>query len=388
MDLPTERGLKGSTMRRKGYLIGMVLCCLLALAGNAAAQGNWEQEWKRAVEGAKKEGHLNFYGNHAYPPLLQEFRKKYPDIKVTEVLGTAAQLSQRILAERRADKYLADIYVASPRTAYTILLPAKALDPINSTLILPEVTDQSKWFQGRHHYVDPERKYVFVQIGTVEGANLAYNTKLVNLREIRSYWDFVHPKWRGKIAALDPQVGANSSTGLAFFYHHPELGPAFIRRLFGEMEIVLTRDEVQLLNWVAVGRYSLGFFVAEIEQAAKQGLPISQFPPSGFKEGSGVGATGRGGLAFMNRAPHPNAAKVFINWFLSREGQRLLQSEMRVWKVDSMREDISKEEILPDSRRVKGAKYLLTFLPEYADTRPVRALVDESTREAARNIKR
>jgi len=375
-------------MRRKGFFTAAVLGCLLALAGNAAAQGDWEREWKKVVEGAKKEGQLNFYGNHAYPPILQEFRKRYPEIKVTEVLGTAAQLSQRILAERRADKYLADLYMASPRTAYTILLPAKALDPINTGLILPEVTDQSKWFQGKHHYVDAERKYAFVHIGTVEGANVAYNNKLVKPAEMKSYWDFLNPKWRGKITALDPQVGANSSTGLAFFYNNPELGPSFIRRLFSEMEVTFTRDEVQLANWVAVGRYSIGFFVSEIEQAAKQGLPVNYFPPSGFREGAGVGPTGRGGLSLINQAPHPNAAKVFINWFLSREGQQLLQREMRIWKVDSMREDISKEEILPDVRRVKGAKYLLTYLPQYADTRPIRALVDESTREAARNIKR
>jgi iron(III) transport system substrate-binding protein len=361
------------------------LSCLLGLTTSATAQADWEREWKRVVEGATKEGELNFYGNHAYPPILQEFRKKYPEIKVTEILGTAAQLSQRILAERRAGKYLADVYVASPRTAYTILLPAKALDPVSSSLILPEVTDQSKWFQGKHHYVDPEEKYAFVVIGTVEGANIAYNTNLVSSGEIRSYWDFLNPKWKGKITALDPQVGANSSTGLAFFYHHPELGPPFVRRLFADMDIVFTRDEVQLLNWVAVGKFSIGFFVAEIEQAARQGLPIQQFAPSGFKEGAGIGATGRGGLALMNRGPHPNAARVFINWFLSREGQRLLQSEMRVWRIDSMREDISKEEILPAFRRVKGAQYLLTYLPQYADTRPVRALVDEATRGAARN---
>lgn len=371
-------------MRSKGYLEGTVLglWCLLGLATSAVAQADWEREWRIVVEGARKEGQLNFYGNHAYPPVLQEFRKKHPEIKVTEVLGTAAQLSQRILAERRAGKYLADIYVASPRTAYTILLPAKALDPISPALILPEVTDQSKWFQGKHHYVDPEQKYAFVMIGTVEGANVAYNTNLVNSGEIKSYWDFLDPRWKGKITSLDPQVGANSNTGLAFFYHSPELGPVFIRRLFGEMDVVLTRDEVQLLNWIAVGRLSIGFFVAEVEQAARQGLPVNQFAPSSFKEGGGVGPTGRGGLALMNRAPHPNTAKLFTNWLLSREGQMLLQNLLRVWRIDSMREDIPKEEILAAFRRVKGGKHLLTYLPQYADVSAARAIVNEALREA------
>lgn len=365
-----------------GKILG--LWCLLGLATSAVAQGELGLEWKRTAEEAKREGQLNFYGNHAYPPVLQEFRKRHPEIKVTEVLGTAAQLSQRILAERRAGKYLADVYVAATRTAYTTLLPVKALDPITPALILPEVTDQSRWFQGRHHFVDPEQKYVFVMIGTVEGANVAYNRNFVNSGEIESYWDFLNPKWKGKITVLDPQVGANSSTGLAFFYHNPELGPVFIRRLFAEMDVVLTRDEVQLLNWIAVGRHSIGFFVAEVEQAAKQGLPVNQFPPSSFKEGAGVGPTGRGGLALMNRAPHPNAAKLFLNWLLSREGQMILQSVLRVWRIDSMREDIPKEEILPAFRRVKGAKYLPTYLPQYADIRPARAIVDEAIRKATK----
>jgi iron(III) transport system substrate-binding protein len=372
--------------RKKNFVAGAFgLCCILGLAAGAPAQTDWEREWRRTVAEANKEGQLNFYGNHAYPPVLQEFRKKYPGIRVTEALGTASQLSQRILAERRAEKYLGDVYAASSRTAYAVLLPAKALDPIASALILPEVSDPSKWFQGKHHYVDSEQKYVFAMIGSVGGANIAYNTKLVNPREIKSYQDFLDPKWKGKIATVHPDVtGGNSNSGFTLFYYTPELGPTFIRRLFAEMDLALTRNEVQLLDWIAVGRFPIGFFVSEVDRAAEQGLPVSYFPPSGFKEGADIGPTGRGALALLNGGPHPNAAKLFVNWLLSREGQTTLQSVLRVWGLDSMREDISKEGVLPDARRVKGVKYLLSYRAEYTDVKDARAIANEALREAAK----
>ena len=60
------------------------------------------------------------------------------------------------MAERRAEKYLADLYVNGMTTGYNVFYKAKALDPIPPQLVLPEVTDASKWWRGKLHYVDPE----------------------------------------------------------------------------------------------------------------------------------------------------------------------------------------------------------------------------------------
>jgi iron(III) transport system substrate-binding protein len=373
--------------RRTVVRVGILgLSCVLAFSAASQAQDGWEREWKKTVAEANKEGQLNFYGNHAYPPVLQEFRKRYPGIKITETLGTASQLAQRILAERRAGQHLGDVYVASSRTAYAILHPAKALDPIKSAFMLPDVTDTTKWFQGKHHYVDPEEKYVFVMIGSVGGANVAYHTKLVNPREFKSYYDFLDPKWKGKIATVHPDVtGGNSNSGLTLFYYTPELGPGYIKRLFGDTDLTLTRNETQLLDWLAVGKFPLGLFVSEVDKAAQQGLPVGYFPASSFKEGADIGPTGRGALALLNGGPHPNAAKVFVNWLVSREGQTILQIVLRVWGLDSLREDVPKDNILPDARRVKGVKYMLSHRAEYTDVKEARAIANEALREAAKN---
>jgi len=356
--------------------LGLALLTVSGFFGRAYPQDGWREEWERTLAAAQTEGQLNFYGNHAYPPIIREFRKKYPNIKVVEVLGTASQLATRILAERRAGKYLGDVYAASPSTAYLILTHHKALDPLPPALILPENTDESKWFKGKHHYVDPERKYAFVIVGSVRGASVAYNTKLVDSKTIRSYYDFLDPNWKGTIASLDPHLGRTSRTGLSFLYYNPDLGPGFISRLYGEMDVTLTRDEVQLVNWLSVGKFSIAFFTSEVEQAAKQGLPVEEFSASGFKEGAAVGPTGRGGVSLMNRAPHPNAARIFINWLLSREGQIHFQTILQIWGLDSMRDDIPKDKVLPEARRVAGVKYLESHLPQYQDTKAALKIVD------------
>ena len=82
-------------------------------------------------------------------------------------------------------------------------------------------------------------------------------------------------------------------------------------------------------------------------------------------------------IVLINRAPHPNAAKVFINWYLSRPGQMVWQHVMNKKEVeasDSMRVDIPKEDVLAEARRVEGKKYnVVGFL----DPEPVQKLLQE-----------
>src|SRR5690242_3351083 len=86
--------------------------------------------------------------------------KKNPKIKVTTVTGRGFELGQRVLSERRAGKYIPDVFIQGATTP-VVLLSAKALDPIKPLLILPEVVDESKWFQAKHQYLDTGREYVF-----------------------------------------------------------------------------------------------------------------------------------------------------------------------------------------------------------------------------------
>jgi len=343
--------------------LGWLLLEPVASVFSADPSLTWKVAWEKTVEAAKKEGQISVYGSDTFELFLQgAFQKKYPEIKLSFVGGRAPVVGPKLITERRAGKYLADVILTGPGTPYRILYKNKALDPIAPAFILPEVLDESKWWQGRHHYVDTENKHTFIYEATVQSGDIAYNTQLVKPEELKSYWDLLEPRWRGKIVAMDPKVSGAVSRGIWFFYFQQELGPNFITKLFGETDLTLARDFTQMLDWLATGRFSLGIFVGSTEtaKAGSQGLPIKEFPPAHFKEGAAVSPF-NGTVSLINRAPHPNAAKVLINWLLSREGQaavqRHLASEGNI--RESLREDISKDEISASQRRDPRVRYVM-----------------------------
>ena len=103
----------------------------------------------------------------------------------------------------------------------TVFHRAKILEPVKPLLLLPEVVDTSGWFEGKHHYDDPENRYIFVFEGTPRSGEITYNTKLVNPSEIKSYWDLLNPKWKGKIVSVDPLVVRPDQRGANLFLQAP-----------------------------------------------------------------------------------------------------------------------------------------------------------------------
>ena len=356
-----------------------VFCCSESLAGEAGGSAG---EWQKTLEAARKEGQVVLYGSADYETLFAEFHKKYPDIKVTGFFGRGADVAKRVMAERRAEKYLADLYLDGMTTGYNVLYKAKAADPIAPALILPEVADPSKWWQGKHQYVDPENRYLFIFNGESRIV-VAYNTKLLGLEEVRSYWDLLKPKWKGKIVALDPLSGG-SGDALRFFYHSRLLGPDFLRRLLSEMDVTISGDSRQMGDWLAAGKFAVSIFGPisrmDLDKGKEQGLPVDWFKPDHLKEGAYITA-GSGGVALMNRAPHPNAAKVAINWLLSREGQTMYQRIFTSGEdgPDSMRIDIAKDKVPPRNRRPQGEelKFPLMDRADLMDMDPIRKFVRE-----------
>ena len=87
-------------------LFFIVLLLGIAPAALAGEAPKWKEDWERTLQAAKKEGQLVIYGSAEYEQLYAEFHKRYPEIKVTGVFGRGADVAQRIMAERRADKFL------------------------------------------------------------------------------------------------------------------------------------------------------------------------------------------------------------------------------------------------------------------------------------------
>jgi ABC-type Fe3+ transport system substrate-binding protein len=353
-------------------------CMTTAHAAESASSS--EAEWRKTMETAKKEGQLTI--SHTRGPFDQvfaDFSKRHPGIKVVSISGRGGDLISRIMAERRAEKYLTDIYLGSSGTPMDVLHPAKALEPVPAFLILPEVKDPSKWFRKQHHYADPEGRYIFVFEGVVR-SDMAFNTALVDPKEFTSYWDLVRPKWKGKIAAMDPKLPGFPSGLLQFSYYHPDLGPKFLRQLFGDMDMTVSREARQLVDWLAVGKFAIALApsASEVQAGIKQGLPLGRFEPRGFKEGIYMRAT-QGSLSILSQLPHPNAAKIFVNWLLAREGQAAYQRHfLRIDPIFSLRDDVPVDSSVETYRPRAGDKFMAIYRPEFRELDDAYKVVDEA----------
>jgi len=363
--------------------MGFVLLGSFLWAGVAGAGESRKAdavEWGRVVKAAEKEGRVMVY-IAGYDALITAgiFQKAYPKIKVVSVTGSGSQLAPRIAAERRAEKYLADVYGGGGNSLFQVLYQGKMLDPIKPALLLPEVADESKWWEGKHKYVDREGRYIFVYEGNVSaGANPGYHPKLLNPNEFKSYWDFLNPKLKGKIVSLDIRRVRGAGAPWQYLYYSPDLGPKYLRRLFTEMEVTMTGDLRQAVDWLATGKFSLCLPCRDIAEGKNRGLAVDEFDPYHLKEGINI-SSAFGQVALMNRAPHPNAAKVFINWLLSREGQLAVQKVLSLPDdpKDSRRVDVPKDHIAPPYRRKDWMKYFDTDDPDMKDVRPAMKLLDE-----------
>ncbi|HEY3303292.1 MAG TPA: extracellular solute-binding protein [Candidatus Binatia bacterium] len=348
----------------------------------AAETAGWEAEWKKTLSAAEKEGQVAVYGppGNEYQDAITSFQERYPKIKLNYVPGSGNANSQRLLTERRAEKYLADLFISGSGTLVLVIHKAGILEPIAPLLIRPESKDVSGWYGKKHHYADAENQYIVMMQGNVQTDLGAYNATLVSPAEIKSFWDILNPKWKGKMAAFDPRDRGHIQRMRALYYN-PALGGEFLQRLFGEMDLTLGRDQRQLLDWVAGGKFRIYLFAtsSDVDDAKKKGLPVGLLyglPEEGYISG------GFGHLAVVSKAPHPNATKVFVNWILSREGQ--LQWQKRS-DNNSLRMDIPKD-MLTDQLSIpkEGVKYLNPSLPQYSDVTPVLKIVEATLGKAGK----
>lgn len=202
---------------RSTRVLLIVFCLQLSVsyAGESAGadKPSWQSDWEKTVQAAKQEGQLFIYAavGPYHPDIFTEFQKDYPEIKANVIHGHSSRISPRLLAEQRAGKYLADVYMGGPSSLCSFYR-SKLFDPITSLFVLPEVSDPSKWWEGKHYYIDPEGKFIFVNEGSVFGFTISYNTQLAKAEEFRSYWDLFNPKWRERMVSLDacePGFGAS-----------------------------------------------------------------------------------------------------------------------------------------------------------------------------------
>ncbi|HEY7220463.1 MAG TPA: hypothetical protein VH985_18920, partial [Candidatus Binatia bacterium] len=147
-------------VRRKNLTAALLLSTLTTSVPGTAFAGevkaSWQEEWDRTVKAAEQEGQVVLYSLSEIGDAIAHsgFQKKFPKIKISVASARGGEHISRIMAERRAGKFLADIGNLGNTSPYT-LYKSKTLDPIVSAFILPEVKDESKWWQGKQQFIDP-----------------------------------------------------------------------------------------------------------------------------------------------------------------------------------------------------------------------------------------
>lgn len=375
-------------MRRKALRIFAAAAFLII--GYRTAHGiaavapklDWQAEWEKTLAAAEKEGQVTLYGPPGtnYQNAIGAFQDAYPKIKFVYVPGSGTNNSQRLVTERRAGKFLADAFIGGSGSLIEVLFDGNLLDPLAPLFLLPEVRDQSAWFNSTHTYADAKGQYVFMMQGNVNTNLAAYNTKLTNTEGLKSHLDLLNPKWKGKMVAYDPRARGHIQNVRAIYYS-PKLGGEFFRRFFGEMDVTVSRDQRLIIDWLAQGKFLLSIFSTgnDVREAKKIGLPVDLIDaPADESHMSG----GFGHVAVVNRAPHPAATKVFVNWLLSKEGQLKWQEKT---DNNSLRTDIPKS-MLSDQASIPKDKgnYLNSSLPQYQDLEAALKIIDEALIKAGK----
>ncbi len=312
-------------------------------------------DWDQLVQGARKEGQIFIYtslgGSNIRPSLGNAVKEKF-GIDAEFVVGKGEEIVARIGNERRGGLYLADVVIIGAPSQINYLKPQGGLDPMKPTLILPEVTDAKNWIGNALPFVDEEAR-IFAFVAGYR-TYITVNTSLVKEGEIKSYKDLLDPKWKGKITLFDPTVGGSGSqwvAGMLMHVYGQEEGTKFLREL-AKQQPVITRDGRLQMEWIVHGKYSIAVAPRRenVSDFKAMGAPVDWIQPvEGGEVASGTGATG-----LVNRAAHPNAARVFLNWLLSKDGQTRF---VKAFGSPSARVDVTTEGLDPDTVPVAGRKF-------------------------------
>jgi len=309
----------GARLGRRQFLVTLAAGVAGTAVGSRAAAST--PEWRQTVAAAKKEGKvvLNTFPGDGYKRALKSFTQAYPDIKLEHTSLHSQDFAPRITQERQANVFTWDVATIPTSTALQVLRPAGVWDPIRPAIILPEAKDDAGWEGGfeRGFAVVKDRALTYGFVAN-RGGGITINTDLVKDGEIKGLADLLDARWKGKLLLPDVRVMGDAFWPMTSA--RLNLGDDVIKRLFVDQEPVLSRDSRQVAEFMVRGRYpiALGVNPLLLGQFQKQGLgknlKLLHFPEMDTVNFAST-------LWLVSRAPHPNAARVLINWLLTKDTQ-------------------------------------------------------------------
>jgi iron(III) transport system substrate-binding protein len=284
-------------------------------------------EWDRTVAAAKKEGKvaINTFTGQGYGRVLKLFARAYPAIKVDHTNLEPPDFCPRIINERKAGVYTWDVATMPTSTALQVLRPAGIFDPVGPAIIAPDARNDANWRGGfEAGFLDRNKRLAYAFL-LVRAVGIFINVDRVKEGEIKGVRDLLAPKWKGKIAISDPRVAGSSFWPLTAA--RLKLGDGIMKQLLVDQEPVLSRDRNQLTEFMVRGRYpvAIGLNVLALHDFQAHGVGKAvktlRLPEMDYQSSGSL-------VWLINRAPHPNAARVLINWLLTKEAQAAWAKEL------------------------------------------------------------
>jgi iron(III) transport system substrate-binding protein len=310
-----------------------ILCSVitgLLFQGSSLVLGQTSQprpaDWEKIIEAGRKEGKVVA----SIPPSAElrklmelTFPKRY-GIGVEFVPVRGGAIIRRMVDEAKAGAQYFDLHIGGTESIISGLLPENVLEPVEPFLILPEVKDPKQWWGG-HIWVDNAKRFVYA-FDAYQTVSLWANPNEYKPPEFRSFDDLLNPKLQGKIGISDPRTPGSGSSMWSYMLYIK--GEEYLKK-FVAQKLFVTRDLRLLAENLAKGKIAIssGIGYSEFLPFIKAGLPLTPLPVP--KEGLYVSG-GYGNVTILKNQPHPNAAKVFVNWLLGRDGQELFSRAMGV----------------------------------------------------------
>jgi ABC-type Fe3+ transport system substrate-binding protein len=325
-------------MKQALFIVSAMLALLIpGVPIAAAAESKRPAEWEKTLEAARKEGKIVI----AIPP-ASELRKHMEPL-LRQKFGLEAELvpapgpknASRIAAEQKAGVRYFDAIICGTGTAVGLAHDAM-LEPMEAFWMLPEIKEAKHWWGG-HIWEDniSTNRFLYSFLADVSTHGIWYNTSLAKPEELRSFDDYLNPKWKGKIGFSDPRVPSSGQSIWSFMWDLK--GEEFLKRLV-QQDLFITRDLRQLTDALGKGKLAAAFGVgrSQADPFVEAGLPLKPVPPpaEGLPASNGFGVMG-----VIKNPPNANAAKIFVNWFLSRDGQnwygKIMENGTRRLDVDT-----------------------------------------------------
>jgi iron(III) transport system substrate-binding protein len=341
--------MSSSAIRLSAFLIAvsLLLSCSAptspapAPTGAQSATDPSALAWRELTEAARPEGKVVIATNSTgIREIVAPVFKQRFGIEVEVLLGRGPDSVARIMRESDAGIGTVDVLISGMGTVASQLYPARVLGPVRSLLVVPEVTDLSRWRDGKIRMADPDGEYILRSMESIQN-NVAINTAHVSRAELRRTDDLLNPKFLGKISSMDP-TGQGGGDGLAAYFLKAK-GEDFLRRLYVDQQVTRSTDDRQLGDWLARGTYPITLTMGEddILELIDMGVRVEAF---WFDDIPAMVGGGGSFLTAMANAPHPNATKLWVNWYASKEGQELASQALG---QPSNRTDVEHNKKLP-----------------------------------------